>query len=110
MCAIDKSKTSNRFSPERRARALHMVMGNKTPIKRNLRRSLRLLQKIGCILEKWRLWARRREKDSRAQDGLSRTERGRIKVLEPVTRQLRQANEILRMAPAYFAQAEPRKR
>jgi transposase len=62
--------------------------------------------KIGCIAETLRLWVRQAEQDSGSRDGVTSGERERIKELEREVRQLRQANEILRKASAYFAQAE----
>ena len=61
--------------------------------------------KIGCIPETLRVWVRQAEKDSGARDGATSVERDKIKELEREVRQLRQANEILRKASAYFAQA-----
>ncbi len=62
--------------------------------------------KIGCTPETLRLWVRQSERNSGQRDGLSTVERERVKLLERENRQLRQANEILRKASAYFAQAE----
>ena len=62
--------------------------------------------KIGCTAETLRLWVRRAERDQGKRPGLTTDERARMKALERENRQLRQANEILRKASAYFAQAE----
>jgi len=62
--------------------------------------------KIGCTAETLRRWVRQSERDTGARDGLSTAEKDRIKALERENRELRQANEILRKASAYFAQAE----
>jgi len=62
--------------------------------------------KIGYTAETLRRWVRQAEKDSGESEGLTSTERERIKALEREVRELRQANEILRKASAYFAQAE----
>ena len=62
--------------------------------------------KIGCIPETLKVWVRQAERDSGARDGAPSAERDRIKELEREVRPLRQANEILRKASAYFAQAE----
>ncbi|KWT23561.1 transposase, partial [Pseudomonas amygdali pv. aesculi] len=61
---------------------------------------------IGCTPETLRLWVRQSQRNSGQRDGLSTAERERVKLLERENRQLRQANEILRKASAYFAQAE----
>ena len=62
--------------------------------------------KVGCTTETLRRWVRQQERDSGVREGLSTAERDRIKGLEREVRELRQANEILRKASAYFAQAE----
>ena len=62
--------------------------------------------KIGCTAETLRRWVRRKERDSGVREGLSTAEADRIKALEREVRELRQVNEILRKASAYFAQAE----
>lgn len=62
--------------------------------------------KICCIPEALRVWFKQAEKDSGMRDGVTTGERDRTKALEREVRELRQANEILRKASAYFAQAE----
>ena len=62
--------------------------------------------KIGCTAETLRKWVRRSEVDSGRRAGVTSDERARIKALERENRELRRANEILRKASAYFAQAE----
>ena len=62
--------------------------------------------KIGCTAETLRLWVRRAERDAGERPGPTTAEQARIKELERENRELRQANEILRKASAYFAQAE----
>ena len=62
--------------------------------------------KIGCTAETLRRWVRQSERDTGARPGLTTVEADRIKALERENRELRQANEILRKASAYFAQAE----
>jgi transposase-like protein len=62
--------------------------------------------KIGCTAESLRRWIRQAERDEGRRDGLTTDERARLKALERENRELRQANEILRKASAYFAQAE----
>jgi transposase-like protein len=65
-----------------------------------------IAQKVGCTAETLRKWVRQTEIDQGKRAGLSRTERERLKELERENRELKQANEILRKASAYFAQAE----
>jgi transposase-like protein len=62
--------------------------------------------KIGCTGETLRGWVRQAERDAGQRAGLTSDERARLKALERENRELRQANEILRKASAYFAQAE----
>ena len=62
--------------------------------------------KIGCTPETLRRWVRQAEYDSGARDGLTTSERERMKQLERENRELKRANEILKKASAYFAQAE----
>jgi transposase-like protein len=65
-----------------------------------------IAQKIGCTAETLRQWVRQAERDRGLRAGLMTDERERLKALERENRELRQANEILRKASAYFAQAE----
>jgi transposase len=65
-----------------------------------------IAQKIGCSGETLRQWVRQAERDRGLRGGLTTEERERLKALERENRELRQANEILRKASAYFAQAE----
>jgi transposase len=62
--------------------------------------------KIGCTAETLRRWVRQGERDSGARSGPTSTEQQRIKELEREVRELRKTNEILKLASAYFAQAE----
>jgi transposase len=62
--------------------------------------------KIGCTAETLRRWVRQAERDSGVRPGMTTDDRDRIRELERENRELRQANEILRKASAYFAQAE----
>ncbi len=65
-----------------------------------------IAEKIGCSPESLRKWLRRTEVDSGSKPGVTSDERARMKDLEKENRELRRANEILRKASAYFAQAE----
>jgi transposase len=62
--------------------------------------------KVGCTAETLRKWVRQAEIDQGKRAGLSNSEREQLKQLERENRELKQANEILRKASAYFAQAE----
>lgn len=103
---MEKSRTSNRYSPEVRARAVRMVLEHQGSYETQAAAIVAIAPKIGCIAETLRLWVRQAEQDSGNRDGFGSGERERIKELEREVRQLRQANEILRKASAYFAQAE----
>jgi transposase-like protein len=65
-----------------------------------------IASKIGCTAETLRRWVRQSERDQGLREGMTTEERDRLKALERENRELRQANEILRKASAYFAQAE----
>jgi transposase len=65
-----------------------------------------IAEKIGCGPETLRNWVRQNQKDTGKRDGLTTSERERMKTLEREVRELRRTNEILRKASAFFAQAE----
>jgi transposase len=65
-----------------------------------------IASKIGCTAETLRKWVRQTERDEGRRPGLTTDEKKRLKELERENRELRRANEILRLASAYFAQAE----
>ena len=65
-----------------------------------------IASKIGCTGETLRKWVRQAERDKGLRAGLTSDERERMKAMEREIRELRQANEILRKASAYFAVAE----
>jgi transposase-like protein len=65
-----------------------------------------IAEKIGCTTETLRKWVRQAERDQGRRPGLSSEERERLKALERENKELRRANEILRKASAFFAQAE----
>ena len=100
------SNTTNRFSPEVRQRAVRMVFDHQAEHASGWATIMSIAPKIGCNPETLRSWVRQAERDQGKQPGLTTTERDRIKALEREVRELRQANEILRKASAYFAVAE----
>ena len=93
---MEKSKTSNRYSPEMRARAVRMVLEHQGSYETHSAAVAAIAPKIGCIPETLRVWVRQAERDSGMRDGATSAERDRIKDLEREVKQLRQANEILR--------------
>ncbi len=99
-------KTSARYSPEVRARAVRMVLDHQDDYASQWSAIVSIASKIGCTGETLRKWVRRAERDQGLRDGTTTEERDRLKALERENRELRQANEILRKASAYFAQAE----
>ncbi len=100
------SKTANKFSPEVRERAVRMVRDHGGDHTSQWAAIGSIAPKIGCTPETLRKWVRQTETDQGARAGQTTAERDRIKALEREVRELRQANEILRKASAYFAQAE----
>ena len=99
-------KKSTKYSPEVRERAVRMVREHLDEHESQWAAICSIAGKIGCTPETLRLWVRQAERDSGERAGLTTTERERLKALEREVRELRQANEILRKASAYFAQAE----
>jgi transposase len=95
-----------RFSPEVRERAVRLVFEHQEEYPSQWAAIGSIAAKIGCTPETLRAWVRQAERDTGRRAGLSSAERDRIKALERENRELRRANEILRKASAYFAQAE----
>ena len=96
----------SRFSPEVRSRAVRLVRDH-TPEHGSQWAALKAIApKIGCAPETLRLWMHQAERDAGQRSGLSTDATQRLKDLERENRELKRANEILRKASAYFAQAE----
>ena len=100
------SKTTNKFSPEVRERAVRMVLEHGGDHASHWAAIGSIAGKIGCTAETLRRWVRQAERDQGLRAGSTTAEQERIKALERENRELRQANEILRKASACFAQAE----
>ena len=95
-----------RYSPEIRERAVRMVFEQQKEHDSQWQAIGSIAGKIGCTPEALRKWVRRAEIDQGLRGGLTSTERERLKELERENRELKRANEILRKASAFFAQAE----
>jgi len=95
-----------RYSPEIRERAVRMVFEHQADYDSQWAALNSIAAKIGCTAETLRKWVRRAERDQGLREGLTSSDRERLKALERENRELKRANEILRKASAYFAQAE----
>ena len=95
-----------RYSPEVRERAVRLVFEHEHEYTSQWAAIQSIAPKIGCTAESLRLWVRRHECDEGRRPGVTSIERERLKTQEREIRELRRANEILRKAAAFFAQAE----
>jgi transposase-like protein len=95
-----------KYSPEVRERAVRMVQEHRGEYPSLWAAIESIAPKIGCVPQTLHGWLRQHEVDSGQADGLSTDERERIKALEREVKELRRANEILKLASAFFAQAE----
>jgi transposase len=100
------SKTRNRFSTELRARAVRLVFDHEKDHSSRWSAVSSVAAKIGCTAQTLNEWVKKAEIDGGMRAGLPSDVAERLKALERENRELRQANEILRKASAYFAQAE----
>jgi transposase-like protein len=97
---------SVRYSPEVRERAVRLVFEHQGEYESQWAAMGSIAAKIGCTAETLRKWVRKAERDQGLRDGLTSSDRERLKALERENRELKRANEILRKASAFFAQAE----
>ena len=100
------SKTTNKFAPEVRERAVRMVVDHEHDYPSRWAAVVSIAEKIGCVPQTLHEWVKKAEVDSGKRAGVPTEVADKMKALEREVRELRQANEILRKASAYFAQAE----
>ncbi len=96
----------NKYSPEVHERAVRMVQEHRGEYPSLWAAIESIAPKIGCSANTLHDWVRKHDIDTGLRDGVTREERDRIKVLERENKELRRANEILKLASAFFAQAE----
>lgn len=96
----------NKYSPEVRERAVRMVQEHRNEYPSQWAAIESIAPKIGCVPQTLHDWVKKHEIDAGLRDGVTSEERDRIKALEREVKELRRANEILKLASAFFAQAE----
>ena len=97
---------TTKFSPEVRERAVRMVQEHRGEYPSLWAALESIAPKIGCVPQTLLSWVQRHEIDTGVREGLTTAEHQRIKALEREVKELRRANEILKLASAFFAQAE----
>src|SRR5436190_721228 len=103
---MEPMSRASKYSPELRERAVRMVFDHAHEHPSQWATIRSVAEKIGCTVEALRRWVRQAERDAGHRPGLTTDERARLKQLERENFELKRANEILRKASAFFAQAE----
>jgi transposase len=96
----------SKYPAELRERAVRLVLEQQPTHPSQWAAITSVAEKMGCTAETLRKWVRQAERDAGGRSGLTTSERDRLKELERENRELKRANEILRKASAFFAQAE----
>ena len=99
-------KKTNKFSPEVRERAVRLVQQQRGEYPSLWSAIESIAPKIGCVPQTLNEWVKRAEVDAGTREGVTTAEAQRVKELERENKELRRANEILKLASAFFAQAE----
>ncbi len=99
-------KKTNKFSPEVRERAVRMVQEQRGEYPSLWTAIESIAPKLGCVPQTLNEWIKRAEVDAGKREGITTAEAQRVKELEREVKELRRANEILKLASAFFAQAE----
>lgn len=100
------SKTTNKFSPEMRGRAVRLVLDDEGQHGSRWQSVMSISAKIGCAPQTLNEWVKKAKVDSGKRAGIPADMAEKMRALEQENRELRQANEILRKASAYFAMAK----
>ena len=103
---MKSKKITPKYSPEVRERAVRMVQEHRGDYPSLWAAIESIAPKIGCVPQTLNDWVRKHEIDTGMRDGVTSEERERVKALEREVKELRRANEILKLASAFFAQAE----
>ena len=103
---MTKGNSGNRFSTEVRARAVRLVLENEADYKTRSESFRSISQKIGCSPETLRDWVNKQAVETGDREGLTQSEHAQMKELQRENRELKQANDILRKASAFFAAAD----
>ena len=103
---MTQRKPTPTYTPEFRARGVRLFKENRSNYSSDNAAYKAIASKLGCSPDSLRAWCQQAERDAGMRSGLTSDEQARLKALERENRELRQANEILKKASAYFAQAE----
>ncbi len=103
---MTQRKPTPTYTAEFRARGVRLFKENRADYASDNAAYRAISSKLGCSPDSLRAWCQQAERDAGERVGLSSEEKARLKALERENRELRQANEILKKASAYFAQAE----